>query len=160
MIKFTNILVVLVVTLLIPQMELYASVFLASKDEMIKNADIIVIADIMKVENKEITGKYWTYRQKVTAKVEQVLKGKLDQEIVIYGMEDFICASCRFEKGKFLLFLMHDQDFLICSNWNLSIRPIKDKNVEWFKKNSSNNFKLKNSPLENVIKEIKSKVQE
>ncbi len=151
---------IIILTLLTFQITSYAKAYFASKVEMIKKADIIAIVDIINVENTETKSEHWTYGQKVTAKVDEILKGKPSKDITIYGKEDFICAQCLFKNGKFLLFLKYDKNLLVGSNWSFSIRPIKDKSVEWYKKDGKSIFELEYVPLDNVVQEIKSKIKE
>jgi hypothetical protein len=135
--------------------DVYAKAYFAMKDEMIEKADIIAVVDIVKVEKIESKGSVWTYSQKAIAKVEQLLKGKIPKEVNIYGMEDFICAQCHYEVGKFLLFLKYDKKLLTGSNWQFSIRPIKKDKVEWYKKGGDDRFDLEYLPLSAVLQEIR-----
>ena len=134
----------------------FAKAYFSPKDEMLERASVIAVVDIIKVEDFSEKGKTWTYKQKITAKVEQVIKGDLGKEIHIYGGETFICAQCHYESGKTLVFLRRDGDFWVCSNWHFSNRPIKDDMVEWYKIGSDNIYELEYQPLNDVLKEIRS----
>lgn len=92
-------------------------------------------------------------------KVKESLKGDIQGDIVIYGMEDFICAQCRFEEGLFLLFLRKDNSFWVGSNWQVGIRLIKDDKVDWFK-NDSSPFETEQKPLQEVILDIQNILKE
>ena len=131
----------------------------AQKKDMIREAECIAIVNITKVEKADKKEKSWTYRQKATATVEQCLKGAVKGDISIYGLETFICAQCRYEKGRFILFLRKDGTLWVGSNWHLGIRPIKEKKVQWFK-NDKTFREMTDAPLDNVIDEIHTVVKE
>jgi hypothetical protein len=130
-----------------------ARAYYAPKAEMIQRAEVIALVQILMVEKTDTKRKSWTYRQKATARVEQVLKGKVPQEITLYGQEDFICGQCRFAPGRYLLFLKRDEDLLVGSNWQFSIRPITGDQVEWYAGDKS--LELKPAPLAGVLQEIR-----
>lgn len=136
-----------------------AKAYFAGKKEMIKKAEAIAVVEIVKTEEVEQKGKHWTYRQKATGMVKESLKGNIQGNIVIYGMEDFICAQCRFEKGRFLLFLGKDNNFWVGSNWQVGIRSIKNDKVDWFK-NDISRFETEQKPLKEVILEIQNILKE
>ena len=129
------------------------------KKDMIQEAECIVIVNITKVEKADKKEKSWTYRQKASATVEQCLKGDVEGDITIYGLETFICAQCRYEKGRFILFLRKDGSLWVGSNWHLGIRAIKEKKVQWFKDDKMF-FEIRNTPLDKVIDEINTVVKE
>ena len=137
----------------------FAKARYAQKKDMIKEAECIAVVNITKVEEENKKEKSWTYRQKASATIEQCLKGDVKGSIAIYGMEDFICAQCRYEKGRFILFLRKDGSLWVGSNWHLGIRPIKEKHVQWFKDDRAF-FEMKDTPLDHVIDEIKTVVKE
>ena len=137
----------------------FAKARYAQKKDMIQEAECIAIVNITKVEKADKKEKSWTYRQKATATVEQCLEGDVKGDITIYGLEDFICAQCRYEKGHFILFLRKDGTLWVGSNWQLGIRPIKEKKVQWFK-DGKTFFEMKDTPLDKVIDEINIVVKE
>lgn len=126
------------------------------KTEMIKRAEIIAIVTITKVEPAKEKRKGWTYSEAATATVERVLKGKLDPKVMLHGGENFICAQVRYQPGRHLVFLRHDQDLLVGENWHLGVRPITGSEVEWFVNDTS--LELKKSPLDTVLREIETSV--
>ena len=126
---------------------------------MIQNADCIVIVEITKVEVLKKKGKHWTFGQKATATVKRCLKGSVKGEIEIRGLENFICAQCRYEKGHCLLFLSKGKGFWTGSNWQLGIRPITKDKVQWFKDNEVRH-EMKAMPLADVIVEIEKVMKE
>ena len=137
----------------------FAKARYAQKKDMILEAECIVVVNITKVEKAYKKEKSWAYRQKATATVEQCLKGDEKGDITIYGMEDFICAQCRYGKGRFILFLRKDGTLWVGSNWHLGIRPIKDKKVQWFKDDETFS-EMKEIPIEKVIDDINTVVKE
>jgi len=131
----------------------FAKAYYAGKREMIQKAECIAVVKITEVEESDKKGKHWTYRQKASATVEQCLKGDAKGEIEVYGMETFLCAQCRYEKGRFILFLRKADGFWVGSNWHLGIRPIAEGKVQWFK-DDRDRFGMKEIPLDEVIDEI------
>jgi hypothetical protein len=101
------------------------------KVQMIETAEIIAVVRITGVEAASVKGKFWTYRQKASAKVDKVLKGKVSDSVSLYGDGDFICARCHFEVGRYLVFVERDGDLLIGNNCPLSVRKITAEKVEW-----------------------------
>jgi hypothetical protein len=137
----------------------FAKARYAQKKDMIREAVCIAIVNVTKVEKADKKEKSWTYRQKATATVEQCLKGDVKGDIVIYGLETFKCAQCRYEKGRFILFLRKDGSLWVGSNWHLGIRPIKEKTVQWFK-DGRTLFEMKYIPLDKVVDQINTVVKE
>lgn len=128
----------------------------SSLDQMIVNSELIAIVDVKKIDKVEKKGSSFTYNQMASADVNQILKGTAPKQIAMYGGENFICASCRFEPGRVLVFLNHDRDMLIGSNWHLSVRPIKNDALDWF--DGDNFHSLKSAKLADVVQQIKSKL--
>ncbi|PKN01219.1 MAG: hypothetical protein CVU77_06450 [Elusimicrobia bacterium HGW-Elusimicrobia-1] len=137
----------------------FAKAYYAGKKEMIQKAEVIAIVNITKVQETEKKGNHWTYRQKVLGTVERCLKGNAKGEIEIYGMETFICAQCRYEAGRFILFLRREKGFWVGSNWHLGIRSIAKDQVQWFK-GGENRFEMMGTPLADVVDEIGAVVKE
>jgi len=105
------------------------------KVEMITTAQVIAIVEITEVQKVSVKGAHWTYRQMASAKVEKVLKGELPDSAFFYGDENFICARCHFEAGRYMVFLDRDGELLTGNNWQLSTRKISGdsgEKVEWF----------------------------
>lgn len=109
-----------------------AKAYYAPEDEMIERAEVIAIVDISRVEKAKTKSQPFDYGEIAHATVQQTLKGKLPKEINLYGGESFICAQVHFTPGRFLVFLRHAGEFLVGCNWHLSVRPIKDTEVEWY----------------------------
>ncbi len=97
-----------------------------SSEVMIANSDVIALVQIERVEAAQIKGTHWTYGQKVTARVERTLKGELPSSIALLGDENFICARCHFETGRFLVFLKREKEGFSGTNWQLSARKIEN----------------------------------
>ncbi len=149
-----KIIVIIILLILLPTI-LFAKAYFAGKREMVEKAEVIAIIEIVNTEGVEKKGQHWTYRQKVIGAVEKTLKGNIQDDIIIYGMENFICAQCRFEKGRFLLFLQKDNGFWIGSNWHLGIRQIKDGKIDWFKHDESP-FDMEEKSVQEVTQEIEN----
>jgi len=109
-----------------------AKAYYAPEDEMIERAEVIAIVDISRVEKTETKSQPFNYSQIAHATVQETLKGKLPKEIQLYGGESFECAQVHFTPGRSLVFLRHAGEFLVGCNWDLSVRPIKDTEVEWY----------------------------
>ena len=150
---------IILFSILFSQATSYAKACYAGKKDMIQEARCIVIVRITEVEKADKKGSSWTYRQKASATVQQCLKGDVKGEITVYGLEDFICAQCKYEKGRLILFLRKDGALWVGSNWNLGIRPIKEDQVQWFKDDKTL-FEMKDTPLDDVIAEINTTVNE
>lgn len=130
----------------------------AGKAQMIDCSDVIAVVDIKAVEAVQEAGQTsgWTYSQKATFVPVTVLKGVLPKDSTAYGGENFICASCKFEPGKALVFLSHDGTHLVGSNWHLSIRPIKGDQLDWY--DGENMSPLKPAKVSDVIVQIKQEL--
>lgn len=125
------------------------------KVQMIETAEVIAIVEITRVERVLIKGKHWTYQQKASAKVEKVLNGKLAGNVALYGDENFICARCHFETGRYLVFLVRDGELLTGNNWHLSALKItgdSEEKVEWF--DDEKRIEKKEMLLSDVVSEI------
>ncbi|NOY00410.1 MAG: hypothetical protein GXP30_11845 [Verrucomicrobia bacterium] len=133
----------------------FAKAYFQTKEEMIERAQAIAIVSIGEVEPVEKQGKHWTYRQRAKVKVKSVLKGKLSDEFVLYGLETFICAQCSLSEGSFIVFLKKDGELWTGANWHLSLRKINKGTVEWYVAND-NRYKMASASLEKVIKEIRA----
>jgi hypothetical protein len=132
----------------------FAKAAFAAEEQMIERAEVIAIVNVTLVEKSETKGKQWNYGEIAHATVERTLKGKLPQTVKLYGGEDFICAQVHFMPGRHLVFLTRDGDFLVGCNWHLSVRPIKDTQVEWYVPGEV--LKLSWQPLGTVLERIKN----
>ncbi|MCE9610470.1 MAG: hypothetical protein K8R23_09780 [Chthoniobacter sp.] len=110
----------------------FAKAYYATEAEMISRAEVIAIVDISRVERAETKSKLMRYSEIAHATVQQTFKGTAPQTIKLYGGEAFICAQVHFAPGRYLVFLVHDDNLLVGCNWHLSVRPIKDTQVEWY----------------------------
>jgi hypothetical protein len=126
-----------------------------SKVQMIETAEVIAVVEITNSEKVSVKGAHWTYSQKATASVESVVKGSLPGNVFLYGDENFRCARCRFNKGRYLVFLHRDGELLTGNNWHLSVRKItgtSQQTVEWFDNEN------KDALLSDVLSEISAQV--
>jgi hypothetical protein len=130
----------------------------ARKAQMIDCCEIIAVVDVKSVDQVQESGQVsgWTYGQRATVVPITILKGVLPNKSTVYGGENFICASCKFEPGKALVFLNHDGQHLTGSNWHLSIRPIKTDQLDWYDGESMS--PLKPAKLSDVIVQIKKEL--
>ena len=122
------------------------------KVEMIETAAAIAVVEITGTEKVSVKGKQWIYQQKASAKVEQVLKSNLADRVSLYGDENFLCAQCHFEAGRYLVFLDRDGDLLTGNNWQLSTHKITGEAVEWL--DDVKFFEKKVVALSGVLQEI------
>lgn len=134
----------------------HAKAYFAPKKEMIARAQAIAVVTIDAVETVEVEGKHWTYLQRATARVEQLIKGTLPETVELHGEETFICARCTFAPGRYLVFLDRDGNLWVGSNWHLSARPIAGENVEWYADDRGSATKA--MPLASVLAEVRSLV--
>lgn len=104
------------------------------------------------------TGKIWTYSKQAKVRVEKVLKGEIPDEAILYGHESFICAQCVLKKGRFLAFLGKDGELWVGANWQLSLRPIRESEVEWYVSDDQR-FPMKFQKLEEVLTEIRATLE-
>ena len=138
----------------------------AGKAEMLKRAEAVAVVDVVTVEKAEVKGRHWTYRQRAVAKVRNTLKGDLPgekEELFIHGDEDFICAQCHFEPGRYFVFLARDGGLWAGCNWHLSVRPVKTDAegrewVDWYENDRT--IELKAKPLADVVAEVSKAVKE
>lgn len=148
-------------TVVLASSDAHAKASFMAKPAMIKSAAVIAIVEITNVEQVSIKGPHWTYGQKATANVETVLKGTLPMTVALMGDEDFICARCHFEPGRYIVFLNRDPKigFLTGVNWQLSTRKITGASVEWFA-DDMDPFKTQSIELQEAVKEIAKRVAE
>jgi len=137
---------------------LLARAYFAGAQEMVQGSVAIAILDISKVEEVEATGEHWTYRERAQATVDQTLKGSLPQQVQLFGNETFICEQVRFQPGRYLVFLRRDGEKLVGANWHLSIRPIKDGQVEWY--SGKQRLDLSWQPLSAVVKQVSELIKQ
>jgi hypothetical protein len=130
----------------------------AGKAEMIRESEAVAVVDISGVEEAEVKGEHWTYRQKAAAKVESVLKGELPEELELHGGEDFICARCEFAPGRYLVFLKRDGNLWAGSNWHLSARKVSGETVDWYADDTG--IETKPAPLADVLAEVRELIAE
>jgi hypothetical protein len=124
----------------------FGRAYFFTRTELIQKATAIAIVEIEEPEPAKptgndqqdpfaedgATGKNWVYGQQAKVRVQKVLKGDLPKEFTLYGQESFICAQCMLTKGRFLAFLSKDGDLWVGANWQLSLRPIQNEQVEWY----------------------------
>jgi hypothetical protein len=132
---------------------LFARAYFAGAQEMVQGSVAIAILDISKVEAVDAKGEHWTYRERAQATVDRTLKGSLPQHVQLFGNETFICEQVRFQPGRYLAFLRKDGEKLVGANWHLSVRPIKDGQVEWY--SGKQRLDLSWQPLSVVVEQVR-----
>lgn len=131
----------------------FAKAAFAGEEQMIERAEIIAIVNVTSVEKAETKGEHWTYSEVADATVETTLKGKLEKTVKLHGGEDFICAQVHFKEGRHIVFLRRDGKLLVGCNWHLGVRPIKDKQAEWYV--AGEHMALAWQPLDAVLERIR-----
>lgn len=134
-----------------------AKAYFQTKQEMIERAEVIAIITITDARPGDAKGRIWTYRQEGRAKVENILKGDIPRAFTLHGAETFICAQCPIANGRFFAFLKKDGDLWTGSNWHLSLRPIRNDEVDWYVADE-NRYEMKPVLLEKVVAEIKAQL--
>jgi hypothetical protein len=132
----------------------FAKAYFATEEEMIERAEVIAIVDISLVERAETNSQPFTYSEVAHATVHQTIKGTLPRTVDLYGGESFICAQVHFAPGRYLVFLCHDHELLVGCNWYLSVRPIRDTQIEWYVPDELH--KLSWQPLALVLQRIQN----
>lgn len=118
--------------LVIPVTAAHSKARFKSEKEMIETADVIAVVKVTSAEKVNVQGKHWTYAQKASASVESTVKGSVKDSLALYGDENFICAQCHFETGRYIVFLDYDGELLTGNNWQFSTVKINDDNtVRW-----------------------------
>jgi len=137
---------------------LFAKAYFAGAQEMVQGSVAIAILDISNVEAVEVKGDHWTYRERAQATVDRTLKGSLPQQVQLFGNETFICAQVRFQPGRYLVFLRKDGEKLVGANWHLSVRQIKDDQVEWY--SGKQRLDLSWQPLSAVVEQVSELIKQ
>lgn len=131
-----------------------------SMTDMIVDADVIAVVRVENVENTSVKSATWTYSKRATTVPLQVLKGTLPDKFYMLGGENFICAQCNYEPGKALVFLKKEGNAYRGNNWHLSIRPIRESKVEWFKEDGKSLLDLQPVPLKVVLPKVRRQVKQ
>ena len=154
---------------LISSWDVLGKAYFFSRSELIDKAQIIAIVVIeepevakpAKEESRDpfakdgATGKNWTYSKQAKIRVEKIIKGKIPDEAILYGQESFICAQCILSKGRFLAFLSKDENLWVGANWQLSLRPIREGEVEWYV-SEKQRYPMRFQKLEEVLTQIRT----
>ncbi len=145
-----------------------AAVFF-TRSELIRKAEVIAIVTIEEPEvaksvgesvdpfadTTSASGKNWMYAQQAKVRVEKTLKGKIPDEVVMYGKESFICAQCTLSKGRFLAFMTKDGDLWVGANWQLSLRPIQGADIEWYV-SEEQRYPMKFQKMDDIVLQIQA----
>lgn len=129
-----------------------AKAYIANRQEMTEQADLIVLGQIDKVRACNETGRPFNYSEEAQARVIKTIKGSCPPEIKILGGENFICARFHIESGKAILFL----------NWHLSAMPVirvKDEEMVRMANNAYDRSSDKTLKLNEAMKIIKEDLE-
>ncbi len=142
----------------------FGKAYFYTRSELIQKAQVIAIINVEEPAESpssvqghdpfEPVKRNWSYGQQAKVRVEQILKGDAPKEFVLYGKETFICAQCSLSKGRFLAFLSKDGDLWIGANWQISLRPIRDGEVEWYVSDEQR-FPMNFQKLDEVVAAIR-----
>jgi hypothetical protein len=146
----------------------YAKVYIAPKTEMIRDAAVIAIVHIDKVESTEMRAAKWLYHQRAHAKVERLIKGTLPwKDLSLFGDTPYVIeGQAHFSPGRFLVFLAQDtiaetrgemtawEAIYVTANRDPSVRPLNGDKVEWYTDEHYDKKSL--VPLQTVLDEIQS----
>ena len=152
------------------------SVILESVPEMVRNADFIAIAEFQSAEHGVFKGMAAYPKQKekmmkrfsrcVSARVIEILKGKLPEQIQIYDYSGHWDALFQnhidrenSNSGRYLIFLTGEVDFLTGSNGWASTGRISGEEIEWSENANSPKFQMINFKeiLDRIRKQIEAK---
>lgn len=97
---------------------------------MIDRSDIIVIDDVINIENGEFKKESWTYKQKVTVRIKENIKGISGQDIVIMSDVNFICARTKYDYGRYVFFLRQFDTVYKISNWQRGAVKIDNEKLK------------------------------
>ncbi len=150
---FLDLFLIALLTLLAGASDLWAKAYFMPEKELVTKSTAIAIIELGEPKKAEVKGGHETYRQTAVAKTVQVLKGELPAEFTLNGHEDFICARCELKAGRYLALLSKDRELWVGTNWHLSLRPIRDSEIEWFEKADSA-FPLTYQNRETVLKRV------
>jgi hypothetical protein len=102
------------------------------KEELIRNADAIVIADYTGYQSVTPQG---MYDQLGSFRLVRSLKGNVDPSFFVYGSSKAICAPLiffkSFKSGRYLLFLSKRE--FGWTDCNAAMIPIQDDKLNWFR---------------------------
>ncbi len=124
-------------------------------EEVVYTAEAIAIIRAESDEAKSFQGDHWHYRQRVHARVMEVLEGSLPERIDIVADKDFVCARVPYEVPKdYLVFLGRDTGELVTVNHGMGRLAIVDGMVEW---PYGTGHQMR--PLAEVVTELKDRVR-
>lgn len=107
-----------------------AKAYFANRQEMVERADLIVLAQIGKVQASSQPARPFNFSEEAQAKVIKTIKGSCPEEIRVLGGENFICARFHIQSGKAILFLNKTEGGYKGANWHLSEMLVIKENDE------------------------------
>ncbi len=139
-----------------------AKAYIANRQEMTEQADLIVLGQIDKVRACNETGRPFNYSEEAQARVIKTIKGSCPPDIKILGGENFICARFHIESGKAILFLKKTEGGYRGANWHLSAMPVikvKDEEMVHMADNAYDRSTDKTLKLNEAMKIIKEDLE-
>ena len=134
----------------------HAQISFASIEEMIKDADVIAVVEVLEARPARITEANLRHKDMVAnMRIETVIKGEMPTGVTasMFLMDGFPYVTVDVRPGTYLVFLRLHEDVLLNSNWHVSLRPIREGSVEWFSERTKNVVYLS---LDDVTAEIRA----
>ncbi len=107
-----------------------------SLEELVARADAIAVVDTGVIDEIEVEGSQWTYRQRAHVTRSQLIKGDLGRVDTILAEADFRCAMASYlPRQRYLVFLARDQvsGEFVTLNYEAGNLPVdRDQTLEWF----------------------------
>lgn len=148
----------LVLGLTLFEQEAFAKWRPLTRDGLIENADVIVIAKMITQES--FLGDDF-HNQKAHFELQETLKGTIDREFSILGSDRHICAAyvnfSTLKPGTYLLFLRKGKIEWLDANGPNSAIPIVDNQLDWFADNTSIE-RTQHLDLDTVVKHIQQTI--
>jgi|AntRauTorckE6833_2_1112554.scaffolds.fasta_scaffold07864_2 hypothetical protein len=156
------------VLILSSSLGVFAKPIILTRSEMISKATVIAIVRLEEPKEAQsggsgrdpfaASGDSLSYSQQANVHVEKLLKGKISNEFTLYGEATFEQAPS-LSKGRFLVFLSQDGELWACNNWQLSLRPIKDTEVEWYESDEAR-LPMQFQKLQDVVLQVEAALEE
>ena len=100
--------------------------------ETVAGADVVAVIHTEATAPCEIGGEFNTYRQKVFATPNEVLKGELASPFELLAQKDFICASVTYDApADYLVMLYRDDGHWTTLNHGKGALRIEGEQVQW-----------------------------
>ncbi len=146
---------ILMAICLVAATQAYSKAAFLGEVDLVTKATAIAIVELGEPTASKQKGAIWTYLQTAKAKVVQRFKGDLPDTFTLHGGETFDCAQCRLSGGRYLVFLSRDGDLWVGTNYHLSLRPVKEDQIEWYLEPEQGGA-LKVQPAQMVIQRVRA----